>query len=369
VGVPPGSQVCARAVQLRKRTALYASLIRIFFSPTRITVNTIARLLATSAFIFFGTVANAADIQPAIAEFNALHHAKAKPMFLALLKEAQHKNLANYYLGRIELGYGKYPEATDYLEASVGIEPNSADELYWLATACSIRLQRPSESGSMGLFICYSQNLETAFGIDPTHLPTLMSLHQFNATGPAVAGASEERAEQLLGDIEKISKAEADIARLVVLNNKKESAKALTLSQTMLVAYPNSERALLEAGRVLSNNKRYAEAFAAFDKVTAKKPTIDNRQWLQAAYLEIGHISWRTKADLDRGIAALTKSVDTEAFPTNINTNWAYLRLAQLSHLKGDAAGHKKYLVLLDKTGIEQGSFLLKEIEALTGNR
>jgi tetratricopeptide (TPR) repeat protein len=329
-------------------------------------VTTTARLIAIAALTasFFASVqANAGDIQPAIAEFNALHHAKAKQMFLELLKEERHKNLANYYLGRIELGQGHYSEAGDYFEASVAIEPNSADELYWLSTSCSARLQRPSEAGSMGLFVCYGQNLEMALSIDPTHLPALMNLHLLNATGPAIAGASQERADELLPRIAKLSKADADIARLVVLNNKKETDKALALAQTMIVAYPNSERAMLDAGRVLSNNKRYAEALAVFEKVTAKKPTIDNRQWLQAAYLEIGHISWRTKADLDRGMAALTKSVDTEVFPTNLNSNWAYLRLAQLSQLKGDAAGKKKFLALLDKTGIEQGPFLLKEIE------
>jgi tetratricopeptide (TPR) repeat protein len=333
-----------------------------------ITTARLVSIAALSACYFAVAQASAADIQPAIAEFNALHHAKAKKMFLELLKEDRHKNLANYYLGRIELGQGRYSEAGDYFEASVEIEPNSADELYWLSTACSVRLQRPSEAGSMGLFVCYGQNLEMALSIDPTHLPTLINLHFLNATGPAIAGASKERADELLPRIAKLSKADADIARLLVLNNQKETDKALALAQTMIAAYPNSERAMLEAGRVLSNNKSYPEALAAFDKVITKKPTIDNRQWLQAAYLEIGHISWRTKAELDRGVAALLKSVDTEVMATNLNTNWAYLRLAQLSQLKDDAGQRKKYLALLDKTGIEQGPFLLKEMETLAAS-
>jgi len=296
---------------------------------------------------------------------NALRHDKAKQMFEELLKEEKNRNVANYYLGRIELGYGRYTEASEYFEAGVEIEPNSADELYWLSTSCSARMQRPSEAGGMGLFTCFSQNLETALSIDPTHLPTLMSLHQLNATGPAAAGASPERAEELLAKIATLSKADADIARLLVLNNKKETDKALTLAQTMVAAHPDSERAMLEAGRVMSNNRHYGEALAAFDQATAKQVNIENRQWIQAAYLEVGHISWRTKESLERGMTALTRSVDRAHFPVNLNTNWAYLRLAQFSQLQGNAAAREKYLALLDQTGIEKGPFLLKEMETL----
>lgn len=331
-------------------------------------MTTIARFAATvvlSAFAQLVGVAAAADgMQQAVVEYQALHHAKAKPMFAALLKDTEQQNLANYYLGRIAIGEGRYTEATEYLEASVGIEPNSADELYWLSVSCYARLARPSEASNMGLFICYLQNLETALSIDPRHLPTLLTLHQFNATGPAAAGASADRAEELLVKIAALSKTDADLARLIVLNSKKETDRAISLAQLIVAAHPNAERALLEAGRTLSNNRRYAEAMTAFDKVTALQVTADNRQYIQAAHVEIGFVAWRTKENFDRGIAALTKSIG-ERFPVNINTNWAYLRLAQMYKLRGDTAQSKKYWQLLESSPIEKGSLISKEIESV----
>jgi len=215
----------------------------------------------------------------------------------------------------------------------------------------------------MGLFQCYLDNLEMALSIDPTHLPTLTALHQFNATGPAIAGASAERAAELLKKIETVSKADADVARLIELNYANEMNKALALSQSMVAAYPNHEKALLEAGKTFSNNKRYPEAQNALGKATSKNISIDNRVNIQGAYLEIGQIAWRTKSNIEQGIAALTKVVDANLFPVNFNTNWAYLRLAQLSQLKGDTAQQKKYMQLLDSTGIEKGAPLIKEMD------
>jgi len=307
--------------------------------------------------------AQSASVQAAIAEFNALHHAKAKQLFSDLLKDDQNKNVANYYLGRIALGSGDYTAASKYLETSVRTSPNSADELYWLATSCVLLFQRPSESTNIGLVLCYQQNLEMALSIDSTHLPTLAALYQFNATWPVMAGASSERAAELLKQIAAISKPDADVARLIELNHKEEAGKALALSQSMVAAYPDHEKALLEAGKTFANNKRYAEAQGAFGKITANNITIDNRIHIQTAYLEIGQIAWLTKSNIDQGIAALTKVVDTNTFAVNFNTNWAYFRLAQLSQLKGDATQQKKYLQLLDSTGIEKGAALVKAME------
>ena len=306
---------------------------------------------------------DAAEIAPAIAEFNALHHDKAKQMFSELVTDARHKDAANYYLGRIALAAAKYQEAREYLEASVAIEPNSADELYWLAMTCGAMLQQPSQSANMELYFCYMQGLEAAYSVTRTHVPTLIALHQFNATGQAAAGASTERAEELLVELAAVSKADADASRLVVLNRNKETDKAVALAQSMIAAYPDSVRALLEAGRTLSNNGKHAEAMTAFDKATAKTLTMDNRLSIQAAYLEIGHLSWRTKSNIEQGIAALTKMTDTTRFPININTNWAYVRLAELYGLKSDSAQHKKYLQLLESSPVEKGALILKEIE------
>jgi len=284
-------------------------------------------------------------------------------MFTALLNDAQHKNIANLYLGRIALGGGDYTAANKYLESSVRTQPNTADELYWLATNCVLLFQRPSEATNIGLVLCYQQNLEMALSIDPNHLPTLIALHQFNATWPVMAGASSERAAELLKRIEALSKADADVARLVELNHKEEADKALALSQSMVAAYPNHEKALLEAGKTFANNKRYPEAQSALGKAAAKNITIDNRIHIQTAYLEIGQIALSTKSNIDQGIAALTKVVDPSIFSVNFNTNWAYFRLAQLSQLKGDIVQQKKYLQLLDATGIEKGAALVKEME------
>jgi len=305
-------------------------------------------------------------IQAAMGEFNVLHVAKAKQLFASLAKDEKQKKAANYYLGRIAMMEVQYPAAREYFDASIAIEPNNADEYYWLSMACGAMFQLPSGSGSMELGLCYMTNLNEASELDPNHLPALLALHQFNRTGQAVVGASQEKADELLARIDKLSKPTADVARLLTLNNRKEVDKAVALSLAMITAHPNSERALVEAGKTLSLNKRYSEALTAFEKVTAVKLTADNYSFIQNAYFEIGQISWRTKADLDRGIAALSKAVDPQVFPVNGYTNWSYWRLALLHQLKGDAVQYKKYVALLDSTGVEKGALLIGDIERLS---
>jgi len=327
---------------------------------TTVTIST------TLALCLHSALANSADAQPAavqaaVAEFNALRHARAKQMFVTLANNEQHKNIANHYLGKIAIAGGHFAEARTYLETSVGVEPNTADELYWLGTACYALMA--GDPANMELYLCYLQNLEGALSLDSAHMLTLLALHQFNVTASAVGGGSPEKAEELLAKIASLSKADADVARLFVLNHKQETEQAVAFAQAMIAAYPSHEKALLEAGKTLSNNKKYAEALSAFAKATAIAVTMDSRASIQAAHLEIGQMSWRTKADLDRGIAALTKAVDPNLFPISYNTNWAYLRLAQLHQLKGDTAQQRKYQQLLDSSHLAKGAAIRKEME------
>jgi len=310
--------------------------------------------------------AQSTPLQTAISEFDALHLAKAKPLFVALSKDEKQKKQANYYLGRIAMIEVRYPAAREYFEAGIEIEPNNADEYYWLSMACGAMFQLPSGSGSMELGLCYMTNLNEAAELNPNHVPALLALHQFNRTGPILGGASQTTADELLTKLDKLSKPAGDVARLLTLTSKKETDKAVALSLAMITAHPNSERALVEAGKTLSLNKRYAEALAAFEKVTAIKLTAENYSFVQNAYFEIGQISWRTKADLDRGIAALNKAADAQVFPVNGYTNWSYWRLALLYQLKGDAVQYKKYVALLESTGVEKGALLIGDIERLS---
>ena len=70
----------------------------------------------------------AADLQPAITAFNEAHYSKAKPLFEVAAKDSLTKNDALYYLGRIAFQEDDADKAKDYLEQSVGVEPNSSDE-------------------------------------------------------------------------------------------------------------------------------------------------------------------------------------------------------------------------------------------------
>jgi tetratricopeptide (TPR) repeat protein len=307
-------------------------------------------------------LASAADIQPAIVEFNALHMAKAKPMFEALKNDEQHKNLANLYLARIELAAGRFAEARSYFDISLGIEPNSAEEHYWLAATCGALLTLPAGAENMDVFFCYFQNLDTAHSIDPRHVPTLLFYHQLSVSTSAAGGGSREKGWELLAELEKVSKADAAAARLYALNFDKESDKAMALAQSIVTDYPNSEKALLDAGKFLSNKRQYESAKTALKKAAELKITIDSRASIQNALYELGNIAWQTKTDIDNGIAALNRSIDSDVFPITGYTNWAYWRLSQLYKLKGDIAQQQKALAMLEKTGIEKAKLLAMEM-------
>ncbi|HTE39653.1 MAG TPA: hypothetical protein VK629_02415, partial [Steroidobacteraceae bacterium] len=186
--------------------------------------------------------------------------------------------------------------------------------------------------------------------------------HQLSVSTSAAAGGSRDKGWELLAQLERVSKADAAAARLYALNFDKEFDKATALAQSIIADYPNSERALLDAGRFLSNKKQYESAVIALQKAVALKATIDSRSSIQNALYELGNISWQTKTEIDRGIAVLNRAVDPDAFPITAYTNWSYWRLSQLYKLKGDTAQQQKMLAMLDKTGVEKAKLLAAEM-------
>ena len=97
----------------------------------------------------------------------------------------------------------KRKEAHERFEHAAELQPNNADGLFWLASACFDHVDDVGMLSQMSLASQGRKAFEKAITIDPAHVPARVGLAQFYLAAPGVAGGSVAKAkaqgEALLG--------------------------------------------------------------------------------------------------------------------------------------------------------------------------
>lgn len=298
----------------------------------------------------------AADLQPAITAFNEAHYSKAKPLFEVAAKDSLTKNDALYYLGRIAFQEDDADKAKDYLEQSVGVEPNSSDEYYWLGFAYGDLAKQ--DSTSIFKRASYASNshkyLQLAIDINPKNIDAHRGLFWFYFSAPSIVGGGIDKAEKKLLDVRAISPLDGDILQLSLYQGKGEKDKQLAQAKFLITTYPNSAEALFQAAQTFRNNQKLDSAITGFELASKLPITPQNRMFVEASIFQFGETCQWANVRLGDAIASVEKYIAINAEVKNAEVNLPRWTLAKLYYQKGDMEKYQSLREQLDPAFIKQ---------------
>lgn len=310
------------------------------------------------------TVAYAADLQPAISAFNEAHYAQAKPLFDAATKDATTKNNALYYLGRIAFQEGDADKAKGYLEQSVGLEPNTSDEYYWLGRAYGDLAQKANIFKQASYASSVHKYFQLAVDTDPKNIAAQRGLFAFYILAPGIMGGGIDKAEKTLADIRKLSPVDADIKQLDLFSKKDEHEKQIEHAKFLVATYPNSAEALFEAAHTFRNQKKLDEAIASFESASKLPITPQSRTFVELSIFQFGETCQWANVRLDDGVASVEKYIAIKTAATSAELIWPRWTLAKLYYQKGDMEKYQRLRKQLDPDFLKQNKWMKDDIDA-----
>ena len=296
----------------------------------------------------------AADLQPAITAFNDMRYAKAKPLFEAVVNDAAFKNDALYYLGRIALEEGDAEKAKGYLEQSVGVEPNSSDEYYWLGRAYGDLAQKASIFKQPSYASSVHKYFQLAVDTDPKNVEAQRGLFAFFIMAPGIMGGGVDKAEKVLSDIRLLSPVDADIKQLDVFSKTEELNKSLAQAKFLVATYPNSAEALFEAAHTFRNQQKLDSAITGFELASKLPITLQNRMFVETSIFQFGETCQWANVRLDDAIASVEKYIALKSSAKNTDLNLHHWTLAKLYYQSGDMEKYQSLRKQLDPAFIKQ---------------
>ena len=305
----------------------------------------------------------AADLQPAIKTFNDMQYAKAKPLFEVAVKDAATKNDALYYLGRIAIQEGDADKAKDYLEQSVGLEPNTSDEYYWLAVVYGELAQKANILKRASYASSVHKYYQLAVDADPKNIAARRGLFLFYVIAPGIMGGGIDKAEKTLSDIRKLSPVDADIEQLDWYRRKEESEKQLAQAKLLITTYPNSAEALYEAAHTFRNQQKLDSAISGFELASKLPITPQNRMLVETSIFQFGETCQWANVRTDDAIASVEKYIALKADVKNAELNWPRWTLAKLYYQKGDMEKFQSLRKQLDPDYLKQNKWMKEDIE------
>lgn len=247
----------------------------------------------------------AADFDDAVALFKAKHYPDARAAFEKLAAADPQGGPAHYYLGRLALYRDDPDAAATELEKATGGDPKNSDYFYWLGSAYGLLARQTYSLGDASK--CRIALLK-AVELDPDNIEARAELVTFYRQAPFFVGGSLARAHAQAEEIKK----------------------------------RNPARGALAAAEICIAEKKYDEAFAAFEDLLKDHP-----EQITALY-QIGFIAATTGQRLDRGEAALKEYLTHTPGDTQPTLAYAHYRLGNIyEHKNNPDAARTEYQAAL----------------------
>lgn len=305
----------------------------------------------------------AADLQPAVKAFNDMQYAKAKPLFETVVNDAAAKNDALYYLGRIAIQEGDADKAKDYLDQSVGLEPNTSDEYYWLGRAYGELAQKANIFKQASYASSSHKYFQMAVDTDPKSVEAQRGLFVFYIMAPGIVGGGIDKAEKTLSDIRKLSPVDADIEQLRLFGKKEEYEKQLVQAKFLIATYPNSAEALFKAAHTFRSQQKLDGAITGFELASKLPITRQNRMFVETSIFQFGETCQWASVRTEDAITSVEKYIGIKTEVKNTELNWPRWTLAKLYYQKGDMEKFQSLCKQLDPAFIKQNQWMKDDIE------
>jgi tetratricopeptide (TPR) repeat protein len=274
----------------------------------------------------------AADLAPGVQLFEAGRFEEARAFFEPYVVAHASSAAAAFYLGRIQLELKKPEEAVRWLERAVEHDRDNSDLHRWLARAYGVAATQANQVAQVSYARQAKEELDKAVRLDPKNLRAREDLVNYYLHSPAFLGGSVERARH---EAEEMRKIDPVAGRMMLANvhfQQKEPARAEKEYQAAIQEVPKDLRPRMALGYLYQSQKRWDEAFDAFEGVVK----IDPESW--NALYQIGRTAAFSGQRLDRAKECLERYLTHAPTGDEPPLSGAHFRLGMIYEKKGDAA-------------------------------
>jgi tetratricopeptide (TPR) repeat protein len=220
---------------------------------------------------------------------------EAKAHVVAQLARTPQDDQALDCLGRIELSLDRPREAVGHLEKAVKINDRSASHHLWLGNALGSMADSTSKLKLPFLARRIKSEFERAVALDPKSIEARNGLIQFYREAPGVMGGSMDKAREQVREIAKLNPMRGHFAAADLLAFEKKPAEAERELIAAEKESPDSAVAAYGLGNFYQNQKRWADAFATYDRMLKQFPNEMN------VHFQIGRTAALSGEQLERG--------------------------------------------------------------------
>lgn len=291
---------------------------------------------------------NAADLNAALAAYEAGDDTKAKTLFEAASAEPASAGRAYLYLGKLAHKAGKLDAAVQAFDAVLTREPNHAEAHFLRGKTLCNQTSSASIFSKLGLAKDCLKAAEKAVSLAPNNNDYVEFLVGYHINAPAIAGGDSDKAKTLIASIAARDPALALALQAQMALKDEKAAEAEKLYRQAIATGSPTSRYRIELANYYQGVERYADAYALLNEQLKQTP--DDSQTLY----QLGRTAVLAKRYLDEGAEALQAYLKN---PPKSGTSapsraWAALRLGQIYALQGKPLEAKNHyqLAAQDKT-------------------
>ncbi len=231
--------------------------------------------------------AAASDFADAVTLFRAERYPDARAAFEKIAAADPRNAAAHYYLGRIALYRDDVDVAVAELQKATAIDPDDSSYFFWLGSAYGIAAR---ENHSVFKASHCRAALLKAIQLDPDNLDAREALVTFYRQAPFFVGGNLAKAHAQATEIEKRDPLRGALAEAEICISEKKYDEAFDAFENLLKKHPDQFTALYQIGFIsATTGLRLARGEAALKEYLTHTPS-GTQPTLAYAHFRLGNI-------------------------------------------------------------------------------
>jgi pentatricopeptide repeat protein len=271
----------------------------------------------------------AAQATPSLAHarqlFEARNWAAAKPEFAALARATPNDVTPVLYLGKIAMAQNDADESIRQFEQCVKIDDDRAECHAWLGNALGSTAMRASKFKLPFIAKRIKKEFDRAVALDPANIEGRWGEMQYYMQAPGFLGGSMDKAREQAAEIDGRDKLRGALAYAALAEKEQNAAEAEAAYRRAVADAPDSVVGYNGLVNLYVREKRWSDAFAVLDRVSARIPGEQN------VLLAVARVASISGEQLARGEEAAKQWIANPSKNASVNTQAvAHLRLGSI---------------------------------------
>lgn len=298
-------------------------------------------MLITSA----ATLADENAIDDGTQSFYDGDYQQAEAYFRGNLSNAEMRDEALIYLGRIALETGDFGQAVEHIEKVLEGSPRNIEAVILSADIYCEKAQNSSIFNALRIARKCIGQYETAIDMDNKNIEALVSATRFHLHAPSVAGGSTRKGREFL---EELTTASPEHAATVTIGWHEEDGErdaAMEIADQLVdkgFQFPKNQ---YEVARYYKDVNAYDKARPLFEDLSNREKTRDTQWIVNDSLLQLGEIHIAEDGDMMKAIELIEAYKRVNSNPHDAHYFWSTWRLAQAYKAIGQK---EKYQALVD---------------------